>query len=242
MNDEVYREDLLIQNSEIFIYILGILIVVILCLAVTIAIILRKRTEHKAFMTEQQGLIAGLLYKVDSKRLQEEALRRELLTKTRVLTMLLLYLILKNQMLNIIQRELTKFSKVSDDDIQSSLGRLVTKATVSINIEKNWEFLKANLQSMNLDFLDRLASKYSNLTPSDLKLCSLLKNRINAKEIASSMEISRDSAKIAKHRLKRKLGLSTEEDLDEFLQLFDSKQFEEANEAKQLAVLQQQTI
>jgi hypothetical protein len=49
----------------------------------------------------------------------------------------------------------------------------------------------------------------------------LLKNKTDSKEIAHSLEISRDSAKIAKHRLKRKLGLKREENLDDFLQMFD---------------------
>jgi DNA-binding CsgD family transcriptional regulator len=239
-SDMFNHTEFFFQNESAVQYFIGFLaLTIFLCFGVAVAYLFKKTLSHKARLIEEGGLIAGLLYAVESKGAREEVLKKELSTKTRSLTMLLLYLILKDQMLAMVRKEVVKFCDASDDEVSAGQSKLASKFTLSINIEKNWEFLKEDFETMNLDFLDRLSAKFSNLTPSDLKLCSLLKNKITPKEIANSMEISRDSAKIAKHRLKRKLGLSTEENLDEFLQLFDQDESGNDNYNKQSMVVDQ---
>jgi DNA-binding CsgD family transcriptional regulator len=181
----------------------------------------RKASLHRVHLSNQRRIITELRFELEAALLKEEKSRKEVSHKTRDLTMLILYLILKNQALSSIHKELVKFVKQPDQNIPTNLSKILTKVTLSMAVEKNWELFNANVQKLNFDFLDRLAARYVTLTPGDLKLCSLIKSKIHPKEIADLMEISRDSSKIAKHRLKRKLGLGTEANLDEFLELFD---------------------
>jgi DNA-binding CsgD family transcriptional regulator len=181
----------------------------------------RKASLHRIYLSNERRIINELKFELEAALLKEEKCQKDLSHKARDLTMLILYLILKNQTLSSIHKELMKFVKQPDENITTNLSKILTKVALSIAVEKTWEVFNANLQKLNFNFLDRLSATYVNLTPGDLKLCSLIKSKTLPKEIADLMEISRDSAKIAKHRLKRKLGLGTEANLDEFLALFD---------------------
>jgi DNA-binding CsgD family transcriptional regulator len=181
----------------------------------------RNASLHRNYISSERRIINELTFELEAAMLKEEKSRKDLSQKTRDLMMLILYLILKNQTLSSINKELLKFVQKPDENIATNLSKILTKVALSMAVEKNWELFSANLQKLNFNFLDRLAAKYVALTPGDLKLCSLIKSKVHPKEIANFMEISRDSAKIAKHRLKRKLGLGTEANLDEFLELFD---------------------
>jgi len=54
----------------------------------------------------------------------------------------------------------------------------------------------------------------------DLRLAALLKLRLSTKEIAGMINIEYHSAKKGRQRLKKKLGLSQEQDLAKFLYEF----------------------
>jgi DNA-binding CsgD family transcriptional regulator len=55
------------------------------------------------------------------------------------------------------------------------------------------------------------------LTPSELRLASLMRLNLNSKDIASTLNISPDSLRISRHRLKKKLALEKGESLQQFI-------------------------
>lgn len=56
------------------------------------------------------------------------------------------------------------------------------------------------------------------LTPLDLKYCAYIHLKLSAKEIAAIFNVEPKSIRVRKYRMKQKLGLSKEEDMDAFLQ------------------------
>ena len=68
------------------------------------------------------------------------------------------------------------------------------------------------------DFYNRLRADYPNLTPYELRLCSYLRLNLSTKDIATLNNISLDSARVARHRLRKTLGITDrEESLVQFL-------------------------
>ena len=57
-------------------------------------------------------------------------------------------------------------------------------------------------------FQSRLKARYPILTAYDLRLCTYLKANLSTKEIATILNITPDSVKKAKHRLRKKLNAS----------------------------------
>ncbi|WP_461643757.1 helix-turn-helix transcriptional regulator [Labilibaculum euxinus] len=62
-------------------------------------------------------------------------------------------------------------------------------------------------------FYDGLRQNYPNLTPADLRLCSLLKMNMNSKEISILLGITVRSVEVSRYRLRKKMELEPDENL-----------------------------
>ncbi|MCE7993633.1 MAG: helix-turn-helix transcriptional regulator [Roseivirga sp.] len=72
------------------------------------------------------------------------------------------------------------------------------------------DHLLMELQIAGSLFQDRLKATYPHLTAYDLRLCTYLKSNLSTKEIAILLNITPDSVKKAKHRLRKKLHLKAD--------------------------------
>ncbi|WP_141719692.1 helix-turn-helix transcriptional regulator [Roseivirga misakiensis] len=79
------------------------------------------------------------------------------------------------------------------------------------------DHLIEELQGASFKFQEDLKQHYPHLTAYDLRLCTYLKANLSTKEIASILNITPDSVKKAKHRLRRKVELGPLTKWDQFL-------------------------
>lgn len=93
------------------------------------------------------------------------------------------------------------------------------KKAIKINeVNKHeWEIFETNLNQIHNEFIINLSKKFPNLTPKDIKLCVYLKMNLSSKEIAPMMNISFRGVELHRYRLRKKLGLTQEENLSKFL-------------------------
>ena len=68
--------------------------------------------------------------------------------------------------------------------------------------------LNLQITKANQDFFQKLSAQYPSLSQNDLRLCALLKMNLNTKEIANITFKSAQSIKVARSRLRKKLGLT----------------------------------
>lgn len=71
------------------------------------------------------------------------------------------------------------------------------------------DHLLLELEASNGGFQHLLKLRYPTLTAYDLRLCTYLKSNLSTKEIATLLNITPDSVKKAKHRLRKKLGMDS---------------------------------
>lgn len=69
-------------------------------------------------------------------------------------------------------------------------------------------------------YLTRLADSFPELTLGDKKLCAYLKMGLSSKEIAPLMNLTFRSVEMTRYRLRKKLRLSRDQNLIDFLQKF----------------------
>lgn len=86
-----------------------------------------------------------------------------------------------------------------------------------LKINEDVATFQKHVDEVNLEFSSNLEKKYPALTPKDIVLCGLLRLNLQNKEIASIRNTSDDAVKMARYRLRKKLGLSEEEDIGAFL-------------------------
>ena len=76
---------------------------------------------------------------------------------------------------------------------------------------------------MHDGFFKDLKQAFPEVSNAELKLCALLRLNMNLKESAKILGIAVDSVKTARYRLRKKLGLKTEDNLVDFLIQFENK-------------------
>jgi DNA-binding CsgD family transcriptional regulator len=67
------------------------------------------------------------------------------------------------------------------------------------------------------DFLKKVKSLRTTLSPNDLRLCAYLRLNLSSKEIAPLLNISVRSVEIKRYRLRKKMDLPHEDSLVEYI-------------------------
>ncbi len=90
----------------------------------------------------------------------------------------------------------------------------------NIKEPNDWASFEKYFEKVHKDFFKNLKSKYPTITINELNMCALLKLNLRNKDIAQIMGISPDSVRKAQHRLSKKLALSADEVLRDFVLMF----------------------
>lgn len=88
----------------------------------------------------------------------------------------------------------------------------------SISFEKDWDKIKLHFEKVHPQFFSILSGQFPNLTPNELKHCAYIKMNMSNKETANLLGIDHNSVKMSRYRIKKKIGLSQEEDLTAYIQ------------------------
>lgn len=94
---------------------------------------------------------------------------------------------------------------------------IIKKIDKNITGEDDWQLFEFNFEQAHETFLLNLKKSYNDLTPSDLRLCAYLRINLTSKEIAPLLGVSVRGVENHRSRLRKKLNLSTETNLTEFI-------------------------
>lgn len=119
-----------------------------------------------------------------------------------------LYLVEKNKFLENLKSEI-KSNKPNEN--------LIKLIDSEINSKGDWQKFQHFFDQVHVDFFDRLTTEFKDLSPADIRLCSLLRLNKTSKEIAEILGISPQSVNIARYRLRKKLRLSSNQNLGIFV-------------------------
>jgi ligand-binding sensor domain-containing protein/DNA-binding CsgD family transcriptional regulator len=191
---------------------------------------LMKRQQQQ-FEEEKQTLEqlhqekeAEHLYKVtlseeSINRLQQENLEAELRYKNQELVSVTMHIAQKNEILNTIRLALQKLEKEvsKESKIQQEVAQIVKMMQNDDNIDADWEHFVRNFDQVHNDFFKRLKDEFPLLSPNDYKLCAYLRMNLSSKEIAALLNISIRSVETSRYRLRKKIELSNDTNLTDFL-------------------------
>lgn len=198
----------------------GIILICFLLIVLAYITISRQRLRNKKDQLIHEAQKSIMEAELKNKLLQENKLQEELEQKSKELTGYTLRVIQKNQLLEELKNRLAAIIKDGKKDQQTELTRLIGLINIGNNHDKNWEDFRVIFEKVHIGFFTNL-NKYSNsLTSSDLRLLALLKMNLDSADIATMLGISQNSLRTTRYRLKKKLKLSDEESLFNFVQQF----------------------
>ncbi|WP_292009027.1 hypothetical protein [Chryseobacterium sp.] len=101
------------------------------------------------------------------------------------------------------------------DELKSKLNAAFDE--LSKLASHNDPFFLTRFKEVYPDFYDRLTSQYPHLTANDIKFCAFLRMNLSTKTIAKYKNISVRTIESRKYRLRKKLNLSSEVDLNKWM-------------------------
>jgi len=209
------------SNTGFIIYALALVLVL------GIIYLLHKRKMKKEqklleieFKKEQQQILKEKNIENDRKiiKLKNESLQNEIKLKSKQLANTAIALVKKNEALLEIKKEL----QINEGQFQNKQvsKRLQKKIDHTIGHKDEWEIFEYNFNQVHEKFFNQLKTKHPKLSHKDLKLCAYIKMNLVTKEIAPLMNISTRGIETHRYRLKRKLNLTSEDSLTDYLNSF----------------------
>ncbi len=177
--------------------------------------IIRKKNHH--FMEQENRRLTQLeRQEKEITTLRNEKLESELIFKSKELASATMLIInhsefLRNLRSNIQNQILTgKINRSEGNELVKMIGK-------NLSDEDEWTLFQYNFDLIHQNFFRKLKERYSTLTPTDLKLCALLRLNYSSNQIASMLNISTRGVEAARYRLRKKLNLAESENLVNFM-------------------------
>lgn len=146
-------------------------------------------------------------------RLKTMQLELEVQHKTRELNASALHIIQKNELLAKLSQRIMQIQKMSEHNRPELLKDLRHEIEMHMGTAEDWDTLEHQFNQIHQDFIRNLSLQHPGLSPTELKVCSLLKMNLSTKEIARLLCISNRSAENHRYHIRQKLNLSADVNL-----------------------------
>lgn len=158
------------------------------------------------------GLLLGLYFYF---RLLIRTKKKELLNANKQLSDYLSRLLEKSELIEELNMQLEKVrtGQVTNEHLEN-LEKVVNSTILT---DDDWREFKAIFERVHRGFFTNLLKKFPDLTNAEIRLAALLKLKLTTREIAAMLGISPESVSKTRHRLRKRLNLPAEEDLQEFI-------------------------
>ncbi|MEO6131638.1 MAG: hypothetical protein ABIQ02_07305, partial [Saprospiraceae bacterium] len=107
--------------------------------------------------------------------------------------------------------------KSPDHSVKKDVQQLLNMVSFDVKLDEDWEHFAYHFDQVHVDFLKHLRESFPQLSTSDLKLCAYLRMNLSTKEIAPLLNISVRGVEGSRYRLRKKIGLSNDANLTEFI-------------------------
>jgi len=150
--------------------------------------------------------------------IKNKQLEQELYNKNKELTNATMNIVQKNELLNALNHELLQLKDENGNKLQPEQLQKVAKILKNAYEDNmDWHLFEQSFNETHENFFKKLKHQFPELMPNDLKLCAYLRLNMSSKEIASLLNITTRGVEIRRYRLRKKLNITTEQNLTDFL-------------------------
>jgi DNA-binding NarL/FixJ family response regulator len=105
----------------------------------------------------------------------------------------------------------------NDNEVNGRSSHLQLLKVFDLTKKEQWQTFKDSFSKTYPDFVQSVIAKTGSVSVAELRLLMLLKLGLNNRQIAETLLITMDGVKKAKYRLYKKIGISSPEELGDFL-------------------------
>lgn len=187
----------------------------------------KMRQKHKLLLAHDELTQAELSkvklneeklkVELENQELKEQSLQHEINLKNQSLSTHALQIIQKNKQLKNVFTKLQRLDGRETGDLKKQVSKLLKEINQDFTQDKDWEDFKVFFERVHPHFYPSLAKQIPNLSPSEIRLCTLLRLNMSTKDMASILKVAPDSIRIARYRLRKKLPLEEGDSLVKFM-------------------------
>ncbi len=170
----------------------------------------KKQREKLLLKTKQKLELKSFENKQQKLSFKNKSLKQDIENKNRELALSTMSLIKKNEFLGQIKNELKKIT------VNENISSVVKTIDDNINSSDDWKMFEKAFNNADKKFFKKVKKQHPELTSNDLRLCMYLRMNLNSKDIAPLLNISPRSVEIKRYRLRKKLQLEREINLNEY--------------------------
>ena len=148
---------------------------------------------------------------------RKKQLEKELEISQKKLSNHTLSMIQKNNVFEDIETELKGIRARCTGNIDPGLKKIQNEINLSRSLENDWNNFSSLFGELHSTFFSYFEKQHPELSDYEIRLCALIKMKLTNKEIATMLNIEHKSVKMAKYRLKKKLGIGEAVTLSDFI-------------------------
>lgn len=209
--DQIQKESKIkSQRTKLWISSLLSSIVVIILLSLYLS-----RHQYLVNAKNKQLIMAQSL---EMKELKNKQLNDEVAAKKRDLLDFAINLNQNQEWARLLADKFEKLKETTGRARKNQIDEFEQELKNKINFDKGTQEFYERLDKLSEGFYNQLRKAYPKLSKTDFRLCSLIRLKIDSHEIATLQNISLSSLNTSRYRLRNKFNLSSEENLDSFIQ------------------------
>lgn len=210
-------KELALEKRGLQIRMLIIALIFILLLLVSIGVIYRNRQER--LLLEKDNKLLAI-----NKQLQELAIsekEKEIESNKELLLRFNESIISKNKLIEEMESKITTLLENTAGEVSDELDKSkVALNAMKILTDNDWKTYLNYFQKAKPGFVEQVNNQFPDLTQGELRLFLLMNFGFNRKEIADILGISTEGVRKNQYRLRKKIALSDEHNMEAFIQSF----------------------
>lgn len=123
----------------------------------------------------------------------------------------------KKELLEKINEKIVCLAKGGDYASDKKFKELKSIVKENLYFDTGWEQLKLHFESVHPQFFKDLKKSFPDLTANEKRHCAYIKLNLNTKEIAQLLNISDKSVQMARYRMKKKMTIAPDVELQEVI-------------------------
>lgn len=172
-----------------------------------IAFDLEREQKNRAIAEREAGIL----------RLENNRLEQEMEFRSKELVTTAIHLTQKNASLQKLRLALRTMSDRLAPELRDIARRMLHEIDSAVDAEHSWAHFEQQFRQVHQEYIEQIAARFPDITPTELKVCALIKLNLSTKEISVILNAEPRSIEKYRQRIRKKLGLTQSDNLVSFL-------------------------
>lgn len=215
--------------------------IISICVATLIAVWVKRKIKNtRQKEIERRKVVELELHQIKLEREKQrikkdkELLEEDVIHKSKELANYTMLLVRKRKLLTEMNQDLKSLKEsVRNEKNREKIRTLTKRINLNLQNEEHLKIFDTNFERVHQEFFHELKSNYPDLTQKELRLCGFVKMNLSNKEIASILNISVRGVETARYRLRKRLSISHDVNMVEFLETLSSSSVDKQIESRE---------